>query len=243
MIAMTAIIELKNLWKKFGRKVAIRDVNLEIEKGEKVAIVGPNGAGKTTLLKLIAGQLKPSKGDVRVFGFKPWKKVEARKRIGFVSHSSYLYRDLTAIENLNFYAKLYGVGKTAEGEACEACEARKSEKAEVQRILEVVGLYDHRNKRVSSFSKGMEQRLAIARMLLANPEVLLLDELTSGLDLEGRNSILNYIHENFSDKTIVMVGHDFEELESICERGILLEREIKAIDDLSEIKKVYGVVD
>jgi|Deesub1362B_J571_1020462.scaffolds.fasta_scaffold00016_48 ABC-type multidrug transport system ATPase subunit len=232
---MAHIIELKNLWKKFDRRVAIRDVNLEIEEGEKVAIVGPNGAGKTTLLKLIAGQLKPSKGEVRVFGFKPWKRVEARKKIGFVSHFSYLYRDLTAIENLNFYAKLYGIGK--------AGKAGKTEKAEVQRILEIVGLYDHRNKRVSSFSKGMEQRLAIARMLLANPEILLLDELTSGLDLEGKNSILSYIHENFSDKTIVMAGHDFEELEKICEKGILLEKEIKAVDDLSGVKKLYGVID
>ncbi|RLI80674.1 ABC transporter [Archaeoglobales archaeon] len=223
---MTHIIELKNLWKKFDKRVAIRDVNLEIEEGEKVAIVGPNGAGKTTLLKLILGQLKPSRGEVRVFGFKPWKRVEVRKKIGFVSHHSYLYRDLTAIENLSFYAKLYRV-----------------DKVEIQRILKVVGLYDHRNKRVSSFSKGMEQRLAIARMLLANPEILLLDELTAGLDLEGKNSILRYIHENFSDKTIVMVGHNFEELEKICEKGILLEKEIKAIDDLSEIKKIYGVVD
>jgi len=222
---MEAAIEIKDLWKGFGKNIVLRGVNLKVERGEKIAILGPNGAGKTTLLRIISGQLKPTKGEIKVFGSVPWKMVEVRREIGLVSHSSYLYKDLTAMENLKFYAKLYGV------------------ETEIKDVLEVVGLYSHRNKRVSTFSRGMEQRLSIARMLLASPEILLLDELTAGLDFEGKDSVLGYITENFSDKTIMMVGHDFEELERICDKGILLDGKIKAIGSLSEIKGIYGVSD
>jgi ABC-type multidrug transport system ATPase subunit len=215
-------IEIENLWKKFDGKVALKEITLNVRRGEKIAILGPNGAGKTTLLKVLAGQLKPSKGDARVLGFQPWKKVEVRRKIGFVSHSSLLYKDLTALENLRFYSELYDSDFKAE------------------ELLKIVGIYEQRNLRLSAFSKGMEQRLAIARAILADPEILLLDELTSGLDLEGRRLILGYIKENFADKTILMAGHDFEELEEICEEGILLNGEIKMVGEISEIKRLMG---
>ena len=222
----TTVIEIENLWKRFGRRVALRNVSLEMEKGEKVAILGPNGAGKTTLLKILAGQLKPSAGEVKIFGAKPWKKVELRRKIGFVSHSSLLYRDLTALENLQFYSKLYGLDYDTK---------------KMNEMLELVGLYEQRNRRVSTFSRGMEQRLSIARAMLAKPEILLLDELTSGLDLEGRNSVLSHIKKNFRDKTILMAGHDFDELEEVCEKGILLNSEIKSVGSLEEIRKAWEV--
>ncbi|AGK61137.1 hypothetical protein Asulf_01137 [Archaeoglobus sulfaticallidus PM70-1] len=191
-------IAVRNLSKKFGRKLVFKDVNFVVKRGEKVAIVGVNGSGKTTLLRILSGQIKPSAGYVEIFGKNPYMDVELRKKIGFLSHSSHLYRELTAKENLIFYAKLMGVD-----------ESRVSE------VLKLVNLWKARNDLVRSFSKGMEQRLKIAKALLNDPDILICDEPSDGLDVRGREFIRNYI-KNFN-KTVIISTHSEEEIR-LCDR-------------------------
>ncbi len=216
------MITLENVVKVYSRFKALDGVSLSIGDGERVAILGPNGAGKTTLVKIISGQIRATSGKVEVMGKNPSQfSRELRRKIGFVSHNPMLYDELTAYENLKFYAKLYDVEESRIGE-----------------VLKKVKLYERRHSRVKTFSRGMKQRLSIARALLHRPRILILDEPTSGLDIEGRMELLEYL-KNF-ESTIILTTHNIAEAERLCERAvILMNGKIVAECDVKDAEKVY----
>ncbi|MEW6489835.1 MAG: heme ABC exporter ATP-binding protein CcmA [Thermodesulfobacteriota bacterium] len=195
--------------KTYGGVEALRGVSFALARGEFLCLFGPNGAGKSTLLKILSTLLPLSAGTVRVQGFDLEEHAEAyRARLGVVSHQSYLYDDLTALENLEFYAGLYAV-------------AHPRETAE--RLLEQAGLYERRHSPVAEFSRGMVQRLSIARALVNDPSLLLLDEPYTGLDEHAANRLrgqLERLHDQ--ERTIVMVTHNLRRgLEAATRLGIL----------------------
>src|SRR5262245_23297101 len=165
----TWIIEAENLQNTFAWAPVLQGISCRIGGGEVVGIFGPNGAGKTTFLRLLATLLQPSGGTLRLFGQAPHEPA-ARRRLGFLGHESFLYPDLTPIENLTFYGRAYGLSQLEE---------------RITRALEQIGLHDWGNTPVRTFSRGMEQRLALARALLHEPDLLLLDEPYTGLDSRG----------------------------------------------------------
>ncbi len=195
-------VEFENVEKSFGKIKALSDVSFKINCGEKVALFGPNGSGKTTIVKLISGIFKPTKGIVRVFG----KEIneDAKRRMGIVSHNTFLYDDLTAYENLEFFSKIYEAGE-----------------GKIRELLEVFGLWNRRNELVKNYSRGMKQRLSIARALLNDPELLILDEPTTGLDIESRD-LLFKILRNF-EGTVIIATHNSEDVKSICNRILHLD--------------------
>ena len=198
-------VELKDVVKRFGNFKALDGVSFSVDEGERLALLGPNGAGKTTIVKLIGGLLKPTKGTVRVFGQIPWKNYDVKRKIGVVSHNTFLYDDLTAYENLQFYCKLY-----------DADESR------IEELLERFGLKGRRHDLVRNFSRGMKQRLSIARALLHDPPLLILDEPTAGLDIEGQRDLMELVRD--LDKTVIFTTHNVREVEELCDRMVILSR-------------------
>jgi heme ABC exporter ATP-binding subunit CcmA len=191
------LIDIVGLVKEFGRKRVINGIDLRVEKGDFLVILGPNGAGKTTLIKLVSTLLRPSSGSIKIDGYDvKGDGVEARRRIGVLGHVSYLYDEMSALENLRFYAKMYDV---ALGQS------------EIKDLLSRVKLAHRMNDLVGTYSRGMKQRLAIARAIIHRPKVLLLDEPYTGLDINGRK-VLSEMLRGFQrqDITIVMVTHDVE---------------------------------
>ena len=164
-------VAAQGVTKRFGRSAALRGIDIEASPGERLAVFGPNGSGKTTLLRILAGLSSPTNGEVRIGGLTHAKGARRlRGRIGVVAHHTYLYDDLTAEENLVFYARMFGLAEP-ERAAAEA--------------LERAGLFERRRDRVRAFSRGMQQRAALARATLHDPDVLLLDEPDTGLDQDG----------------------------------------------------------
>ncbi len=217
-------VELKDVVKKFGNFKALDGINLSIEKGESVALLGPNGAGKTTIVKLISGLLKPTKGEVKVFGEIPWKNYEVRRMMGIVSHNTFLYDDLTAYENLQFYCKLYD-----------------ADESKIDELLEFFGLKGRKHDLVRNFSRGMKQRLSIARAILHDPPLLILDEPTTGLDIEGRKELMEYVAKVGRKKTIIFTTHNVKEAEEICDKVAIIcnGRLIHFGEIESDLEKVY----
>lgn len=216
------IIEITDLSKKFGRHVALNRVSLSVESGESFAILGPNGAGKTTLVRTLSTLLKPTSGTVTIAGYDVVGEPEKIKRqIGVVSHNPFLYDDLTAHENLAFYADLYGVGRGG-----------------VEALLKKVGLYERKDNLVGEFSRGMKQRLSIARALLHEPQILILDEPGAGLDIQSKRMFYDTIKElNQRGATVVLTTHYLGEVEELCQKASVLDRgTLKASGTLDEIK-------
>lgn len=223
---MKRAIVLNNVKKNFGSFRAIRDISMEIEAGSSLALLGPNGAGKTTLLKLISGITKPTSGTISVFGHEPWKfNKKLRMKIGMVSHNPFLYNDLTAMENLTFYGKIYEVSDL---------------NRKIDELLGKMRLDKRKHSLVKSFSRGMKQRLSIARALLNDPELLILDEPTSGLDIVGRRELLEYLQSYRNNRTVLLATHNLEEVK-ICDRvAIILNGELVHISEMSEeIEGIY----
>lgn len=214
---MMKMIETRNIIKVLGERVVLRGISLSIPRGETVALLGANGAGKSTLLKIISGLLKPTEGEVYI-DQKIRKKDDYtfQKQIGFLGHHSFLYDVLTPVENLKYFAKLY--------------DLKESEKR-IDQLIDEVGLTLFKNEAVRTFSRGMTQRLAIARTLLHEPKVLLLDEPYTGLDqqaVQQFNQLLLKLKED--DVTTMIVTHDFEHINKICDRVIIL-RKGKIVED------------
>ena len=205
------MIEARSVSKHFGRRKVLSGLDIKIDEGETVALMGPNGAGKTTLLRILATLSEPSTGEVFIGGRSSHEDpVMARKAIGFVGHSTYTYDDLTALENLRFYWHMYGMPG-----------------AEFQRVgpemLARVGLSHRVNDRAAVFSKGMRQRLAIARALLHSPKVLLLDEPYSSLDQKGIDIMSQVLAEERSRGcSILVVTHDLQRISAVADRADIL---------------------
>jgi heme exporter protein A len=192
-------------------KAVLRGLDFEVQPGEFVALLGPNGAGKTTFLRILASLSRPSLGDVRVAGYRlPKEAAQVRARLGVVSHLPLLYGDLTADENLNFYARMYGI---------------INDSARITEVLEMIGLEKRRRDLVRTFSRGMQQRLAIGRAVLHDPDVMLFDEPYTGLDQDA-SSMLDGVLKTVAaqGRTVVMTSHDLARAEELATRFDVLSR-------------------
>ncbi len=205
------MIEAKKLIKRFGLKTILRGLDFSVEPGEFVALLGPNGSGKTTFLRILATLSRPSLGEVKVAGYNlPAQSAQVRAKLGVVSHLPLLYPDLTAEENLLFYGRMYGIGNMS---------------ARITEVLEMVGLDNRRKDLVRTFSRGMQQRLAIGRAVIHDPEVMLFDEPYTGLDQDA-SEMLDEVLRSVAAKgrTVVMTSHDLARAEDLATRFDILSR-------------------
>ena len=219
------VLRAQSLIKRFGRFSALKDLNLTINKGDFVTILGPNGAGKTTFLKIAAMVMVPSEGTL-FYNDQPVNKVNdaIRKQIGFISHDTYLYHNLTARENLMFFGKLYDVPDLM---------------SRIDKQLEIVGLSERADDEVGKFSRGMQQRLTIARAFLHDPSLVLLDEPYTGLD-KNASEILNAMIQAYSsaERAGIMTTHNIEQGYAIATHvAIIRKGELKYFSAAHEISK------
>jgi len=205
------MIAVRKLVKRFGLKTVLRGLDFQVEPGEFVALLGPNGAGKTTFLRILATLSRPSMGDVRIAGYSlPAQASAVRRRLGVVSHLPLLYGDLTAEENLRFYGRMYGVANLDR---------------RVHEVLDLVGLAVRRRDLVRTFSRGMQQRLAIGRAVLHDPEVILFDEPHTGLDQDASAMLDGVLREVAArGRTVVMTSHDLARAADLASRYDVLSR-------------------
>ncbi len=209
------MVIVHKLVKRFGSKTVLRGLNFEVRQGEFVAILGPNGAGKTTFLRILATLSRPTLGAVQVAGYSlPGQAAAVRARLGVVTHLPLLYGDLNAEENLQFYGRIYSV---------------MGLKPRIDEILSLVGLSERRHDLVRTFSRGMQQRLAIARAILHNPEVMLFDEPHTGLDQDACD-MLDMLLKDVAGRgrTVIMTSHDLARVESLATRFDVLSRGVIA---------------
>jgi len=206
------VIEVEGLVKKFNGRSVLHDVTFHVRRGAVFGLLGPNGAGKTTTIRILLGLLAPTSGKALVLGGRPSENRELRNRVGVVLESDGLFSKLTAFENLDFYARVYGL------------KSRVEREKKIKELLELVGLYEVRGLKVGYFSKGMRRRLALARAIIRNPEVLFLDEPTSGLDVEARVIVRDLVTKlsRREGVTILYASHDLEEVEKVCSKVALL---------------------
>jgi len=187
------VISARGVGRRFGDKRVLRGVDLELPHGGFGVITGPNGAGKTTLLRIVAGLALPSEGELRV--------DVTRERIGFLAHEPLVYRELTALENLELYGRLYHVPERRE---------------RIGMLLERFGLWDARHDRVSAYSRGMTQRLALCRSLLHDPELLIMDEPYTALDAQGADLLDEQLQELRGDRTFLVSTHDPQRIQRLA---------------------------
>ena len=214
------MISVKHVSKFFGDKQALRDISFNIQQGEYAALLGVNGAGKTTLIRILSTLAKPTSGQVEISGFSAKKNPQSvRQHIGIVSHYTFLYDDLSAEENLKFYAKMYFV---------ENAEKR------INHLLKQVNLSNRRYDLVRTFSRGMQQRLALARAILHQPKILLLDEPFTGLDVNA-SAMLSELLDNFiqKDSTVLITTHDIDFARSTASRILVIKNGIFIADGAS----------
>lgn len=221
---MRDIIRLEGISKQLGKREILRDVSFTVKQGDIFGYLGPNGAGKTTTIRILLGLLQLTSGKATILG-EDVSRDEARRKVGFVLESDGLYDNKTAEENLWYYARIYGMAKPAE---------------RIDRILNLVELWDRAKDKVGTYSKGMRQRLALARAMTHNPELLVLDEPTAGVDpsgqIEVREVILNMAYKE--EKTIFLSSHNLDEVQRICNRIALIDRgEIKLYGELEQLQR------
>ncbi len=218
------MIEVRALSKKYGENLAIDQLNFTINKGEVVGFLGPNGAGKSTTMKIITGFMAPSSGEARVSGFDVFENpIEVKKRIGYLPETPPVYGDMRVVEFLNYVAEL---------KAVPSAERKKG----VDRALEKTNLGPVQKRLIQNLSKGFRQRVGIAQALVSNPEILILDEPTVGLDPKQVAEIRDLIKELRGDHTIVLSTHILPEVEATCERIIIINKgKIVAQDTLQNL--------
>lgn len=218
------ILSVENLTKKYGKKVALQNVSVKISKGEIVGLVGPNGAGKTTSIKCITGLLRPEEGSIKVFGYDLFQNYgKVIRNIGLLLEPAF-YDYLTALENLRILmiaSNNYSLKK-------------------IQEVMEFVGLWEVRNKYVTTFSFGMKQRLGLAQALMSDPEFLILDEPTTGLDPIGAKELKEKLVYLSKEKgvTVLFSSHQLRDVEEICDRVVLIREGVILYNgSLKEVKK------
>ena len=225
-------IKVKDLTKKFNGFTAVDKISFMVKSGELFGLLGPNGAGKTTTIRMLTGIFKPTDGIALVGGYDIQKKpLEAKQLMGIVPEMANAYMDLSALRNLLLMGELYGIGKK-----------ERVEKAE--NLLKLFGLYERRNNKVKTFSKGMKQRIIVAMGLMNDPKILFLDEPTAGLDVESVRLIRRLIKEfNSRDITIILTTHNIEEANQLCDRvAIMNHGRIVAIDSPEKLKSTFQSV-
>lgn len=225
-------VEARGLVKFYGTTAALRGCDLMVLRGERVALLGANGAGKTTLLKILATLVRPSAGHLTILGHDAVREATlVRRQLGVVAHETYLYRDLTAAENLRLYGRLYGVADL---------------QARIDSELERVGLADFEARRVGTLSRGQQQRLALARALLHRPALLLLDEPDTGLDESGQALLARVVRT--AAPTVVLTTHALERALSLADRIVALAAGKVAYEaptdsvDLDRLRRALGGV-
>ena len=228
----TPVIEVESVHKSYGPAVALAGVSLAVEPGELFGLLGPNGAGKTTLMSILAGLTDPDQGTVRLFG-KPFTTADRdlRRLVGLATQDLAVYPELTARENLNFFGKLYGL-------------AGADLRDRVAEMLEAVGLTDRADDRAGTFSGGMKRRLNLAVAVVHRPQVLLLDEPTTGVDPQSRNHIFERVKAlNAAGLTVVYTSHYMEEVQTLCTRIAILDGgQVRACDTLPNLLRMFDAV-
>ena len=207
------MLDTEQLTKKFKDTIAVDDVSLVLRQGESVGLLGPNGAGKSTAIAMISTLMKPSSGDVRLNGESVLKKPgDMRRVLGVVPQKIALYEELSAYENLKFFGRLYGLsGKKLE--------------QRIDYVLELVGLADRKKELVKNYSGGMQRRINLAAAMLHEPEVLIMDEPTVGIDPQSRNHLLETIRKLNREEgmTVLYTSHYMEEVEKLCDRVYIMD--------------------
>jgi len=224
---MDTAIKLEGIKKSLGKNTVLKGIDFSVETGDLFGYLGPNGAGKTTTIRIILGLYQPDSGDLQVLG-RDINNSNTRKKIGFVLDLDGLYDGMTARDNLVFYAKIYGVD---------------ADKDRIDNLLDIVELTGRGDDKVHAYSTGMRQRLALARSMVHDPEVLVLDEPTSGVDPSGqiqiRKILLNLVRRE--KKTIILSSHNLDEVQRICNRIAIIDRgEITLCGRLEELRKKMG---
>jgi len=226
--AHDTMIATRRLTKRFGKVAAVEDLDLEIRAGEVFGLLGPNGAGKTTTIRMLCALIAPSSGEAWVAGYRLGRDdTQLRKTVGILTETPGLYEQLSAERNLSFFAQLYEVEKVDQ---------------QVQRYLTMLGLWGRRHEAVGTFSKGMRQKLAIARALLHEPLVLFLDEPTSGLDPEAALVVRDFILElSREGRTIMLCTHNLDEADRLCDRVAVFKTRLLAQDSPTNLRrKLFG---
>ena len=227
-VSMDVVLRVEGVVKKYGDKIAVNDVSLSVQRGEIYGLLGPNGAGKTTLMSIIAGILDPTEGRVEVLGGDPHDR-EIRARIGYCPQESVVYDNLTGLENLMFYAGLYGLSGS-----------RAKQKSE--ELIRFVGLEEYAKDLVKTYSGGMKKRLNFAIALVGDPDLILLDEPTTGMDPRVRRSVWELIERlRKAGKTIILATHYMEEADELSNRVAIMNLGRKVVEGTpEELKKKYG---
>ncbi|EGT4171504.1 TPA: ABC transporter ATP-binding protein [Clostridioides difficile] len=219
---MECILSIQNVTKKYGEKVIIENENFSVYKGDILGFIGPNGAGKSTSINIISTLVSPDNGSILFHGQDiSSNRLNYKKSLGIVPQDLAIYEDLNAYDNVAFFCSLYGI--------------RGMElKEKVKKALEFVGLWDRRKDLPSKFSGGMKRRLNIACAITHEPELLIMDEPTVGIDPQSRNKILEAVKElNRTGTTVIYTSHYMEEIEALCNRIVLLDKG-NVIEDLSK---------
>lgn len=218
------IIYTKDLTKSFGDNLAVDRLSLSIPAGEVFGLLGPNGAGKTTTIRMLTALIAPSSGEASVAGFKVGSQdYQIRKSVGILTENPGMYNQLSAERNLSFFAQLYEVPNI---------------QAQVERYLRMLGLWERRHEAVGTFSKGMRQKLAIARALLHEPQVLYLDEPTSGLDPEASSIVREFIVDLRQEgRTIIICTHNLAEADRLCDRIAVFRSSLLALDSPTNLRQ------
>lgn len=212
-------IIVKNLTKVYGKQKALNDVSLSIEDGEIVGLLGPNGAGKSTMMKILTCFIPPTSGDVKVCGYDIFDNpMEVRRSIGYLPEQNPLYYDMYVREFLSFVAGIHRIEK-------------KLRRERVEEIIELTGLSKEVNKKIAALSKGYKQRVGIAQALIHDPEVLILDEPTTGLDPNQLVEIRNLIKQVGKTKTVLLSTHIMQEVEAVCPRVVIINNGRLVADD------------
>ncbi|MED3724723.1 ABC transporter ATP-binding protein [Priestia filamentosa] len=224
---MENVIEVKNLVKSFGNKTALKDVSFSVKKGETIGFLGPSGSGKTTTIKILTAQLQPTGGDVKVFGasLKKLKDPQYMRKIGVLTDNSGLYDRLTVYDNLALYGDLYEI-----------------DKRRIHEILVDVNLVEEKKTRIQKLSKGMKQRVTLARAILHKPQLLFLDEPTSALDPVNTKHIHKGLKRlNAEGTTIFLTTHDMLEAEELCDRVAFLHNgEVRLFDAPEKLRSQHS---
>jgi ABC-2 type transport system ATP-binding protein len=222
------MIDIENLTRKFGNLTAVDNVTLHVERGEVFGFLGPNGAGKTTTVRMLCCLIGKTSGKARIGEFSVEKEsdcLQIRKIVGFLPENVGLYDSLSAYRNLDFYGKLY-----------EVSDQKRAEN--IERLLRLLGIWERREDAVGTFSKGTKQKIAIARALIHEPQVLFLDEPTANLDPEASKTVRDFILDLKKERTTIFLNtHNLDEAERLCDRIAILKTKLVAVDSPKNLER------